>query len=236
VTTTGDDGAPRPRGVRSYVRRQGRMTPGQLRAFTELMPHYGVPAGDAPLDLPALFGRRTPVTLEIGFGMGDALLEMAAAAPDRDFLGVEVHRPGIGRLLSGLEARALDNVRVVEGDAVQLLERRIADAALDRVLLLFPDPWPKKRHHKRRLLQAPFVELAARRLADGGLFHAATDWAPYAEQMREVLEACPLLVNCAGPGAYAPRPAYRPLTKFERRGMALGHAVFDLLYRRRPAA
>lgn len=235
MTAPGDQDAPRPRGVRSFVRRQGRMTPGQQRAFTELMPRYGIPPGDAPLDLPALFGRRAPVTLEIGFGMGDALLEMAGAAPERDFLGIEVHRPGIGRLLAGLEARALGNVRVAEGDAVQLLECRLEDGVLDRVLLLFPDPWPKKRHHKRRLLQAPFIELVVRRLAEGGVFHAATDWAPYAEQMREVLEACPGLVNCAGPGAFAPRPAYRPLTKFERRGVALGHAVFDLLYRRAAA-
>ncbi len=232
MTTSGDDDVPHPRGVRSYVRRQGRMTPGQQRAFAELMPRYGVVLGDVPLDLTQLFGRRAPVTLEIGFGMGDTLLEMAAAAPERDFLGVEVHRPGIGRLLAGLEARSLGNVRVIEGDAVQVLERMLGDGVLERVLLLFPDPWPKKRHHKRRLLQAAFVELAARRLVEGGLFHAATDWAPYAEQMREVLEASPSLENCAGPGTYAPRPAYRPLTKFERRGVALGHAVFDLLYRR----
>lgn len=232
MTTAGDHGRPPPRGVRSYVRRQGRMTPGQQRAFAELMPRYGVVLGNAPLDLPTLFGRSAPVTLEIGFGMGDALLEMAAAAPERDFLGVEVHRPGIGRLLAGLDAGSLTNVRVIEGDAVQVLERMLGDGVLDRVLLLFPDPWPKKRHHKRRLLQAAFVELAARRLAAGGLFHAATDWAPYAEQMREVLEACPQFENCAGPGAYSARPDYRPQTKFERRGVALGHAVFDLLYRR----
>ena len=232
MTTTGDHGRPPPRGVRSYVRRQGRMTPGQQRAFAELMPRYGVALGNAPLDLPTLFGRSAPVTLEIGFGMGDALLEMAAAAPERDFLGVEVHRPGIGRLLAGLDEGSLTNVRVIAGDAVQVLERMLGDGVLDRVLLLFPDPWPKKRHHKRRLLQAAFVELAARRLAAGGLFHAATDWAPYAEQMREVLEACPQFENCAGPGAYAARPDYRPQTKFERRGVALGHAVFDLLYRR----
>ena len=232
MTTAGDQGRPQPRGVRSYVRRQGRMTPGQQRAFAELMPRYGVLLGNAPIDLPTLFGRCAPVTLEIGFGMGAALLEMAAAAPERDFLGVEVHRPGIGRLLAGLDAGSLTNVRVIEGDAVQVLERMLGDGVLDRVLLLFPDPWPKKRHHKRRLLQASFVELVARRLAVGGLFHAATDWAPYAEQMREVLEACAQFENCAGPGAYAPRPDYRPQTKFERRGLALGHAVFDLLYRR----
>ncbi len=208
------------------------MTPSQRRALETLLPRFGVPPGDTPLDLAALFGRRAPVTLEIGFGMGDALLEMAAAAPERDFLGVEVHRPGIGRLLAGLEARGLGNVRVIEDDAVRVLERRLGDDVLDRLLLLFPDPWPKKRHRKRRLLQPPFVELAARRLAVGGMFHAATDWAPYAEQMLEVLEASDRFENCAGPGCYAARPAYRPLTRFERRGVALGHAVFDLLFRR----
>jgi tRNA (guanine-N7-)-methyltransferase len=229
--------APRPpRGVRSYVRRQGRITPSQRRALETLMPRYGVALGDAPLDLPALFGRVAPVTLEIGFGMGDALLEMAAAAPERDFLGVEVHRPGIGRLLAGLDAAGLGNVRVIEGDAMQVLERMLDDGALERLLLLFPDPWPKKRHHKRRLLQPGFVDLAARRLAPGGVFHAATDWEPYAEQMLEVLEGCRLLENVAGVGCFAERPAYRPRTKFERRGEALGHGVSDLLFRRRERA
>ena len=209
------------------------MTPAQRRALAELLPRYGVPLAAAALDLVALFGRRAPKTLEIGFGMGDTLLEMAAAAPEIDFLGIEVHRPGLGRLLAGLEARGLDNVRVIEGDAVQVLTQMLTDGALDRLLLLFPDPWPKKRHHKRRLLQAPFVELAARRLRPGGLFHAATDWEPYAEQMLALLEACPLLENRAGPGQFSSRPAYRPPTKFERRGQALGHAVHDLLFRRR---
>lgn len=229
-----DDATPAPPpGIRSFVRRQGRMTPAQRRALAELWPRYGVPLAPAVLDLEALFGRRAPKTLEIGFGMGDTLLEMAAAAPEVDFLGIEVHRPGLGRLLAGLEARGLDNVRVIEGDAVQVLTQMLAAGVLDRLLLLFPDPWPKKRHHKRRLLQAPFVELAARRLRPGGLFHAATDWEPYAEQMLELLEECPLLENCAGPGQFSPRPAYRPPTRFERRGQALGHTVRDLLFRRR---
>jgi tRNA (guanine-N7-)-methyltransferase len=229
-----DDAAPAPPpGIRSFVRRQGRMTPAQRRALAELLPRYGVPLVAAALDPEALFGRRAPITLEIGFGMGDTLLQMAAAAPELDFLGIEVHRPGLGRLLAGLATRGLDNVRVIEGDAVQVLTQMLAEDVLDRLLLLFPDPWPKKRHHKRRLLQAPFVELAARRLRLGGLFHAATDWEPYAEQMLALLEACPLLENCAGPGQFSPRPAYRPPTKFERRGQALGHAVHDLLFRRR---
>ncbi|MDX1593330.1 MAG: tRNA (guanosine(46)-N7)-methyltransferase TrmB [Gammaproteobacteria bacterium] len=209
------------------------MTPAQRRALESLYPRFGVPLADRPLDLPALFGRRAPVALEIGFGMGDALLAMAEADPGHDFLGVEVHRPGIGRLLAGIEARGLANVRVIEGDALQVLGAMLDDGSLDRLLLFFPDPWPKKRHHKRRLLQPEFVELAARRLALGGLFHAATDWAPYAEQMLGVLEGCALLENDAAPGGYAPRPAYRPPTRFERRGRALGHEVFDLLFRRR---
>jgi tRNA (guanine-N7-)-methyltransferase len=236
VNPSDDAPSAEPRGVRSFVRRQGRMTPAQRRSLDHLLPRYGVPLSDAVVDLDLLFGRTAPKTLEIGFGMGDTLLEMAVAAPEFDFLGVEVHRPGIGRLLAGLEAQDVTNVRVVEGDAMQVLERMLADAVLDRLLLLFPDPWPKKRHHKRRLLQASFVELAARRLAPGGLFHAATDWEPYAEQMLAVLEACPLLENAAGTGHFSPRPAYRSPTKFERRGRALGHAVNDLLYRRRQEA
>jgi len=211
------------------------MTPGQRRALDRLLPRYGAPLVDHEVDLDALFGRTAPKTLEIGFGMGDTLLEMATAAPELDFLGVEVHRPGIGRLLAGLEAHGVTNVRVIEGDAMQVLGQMLGNGVLNRLLLLFPDPWPKKRHHKRRLLQAPFVELAARRLEPGGLFHAATDWEPYAEQMLEVLEACPLLENSVGPGRFSPRPDYRPPTRFERRGRALGHAVNDLLFRRREA-
>jgi tRNA (guanine-N7-)-methyltransferase len=208
------------------------MTPAQRRALDRLWPRFGVPPGDGPLDLDALFGRRAPRVLEIGFGMGGSLLAMAAAAPEQDFLGIEVHRPGIGRLLAGLEAQGLGNVRVAEGDAVLLLRERLAEGTLDRLLLFFPDPWPKKRHHKRRLLQAGFVALAASRLQPGGVLHAATDWEPYAEQMLELLGACPLLQNLAPDGRYVPRPAYRPPTKFEQRGRALGHGVWDLMFRR----
>ncbi|HEY5789848.1 MAG TPA: tRNA (guanosine(46)-N7)-methyltransferase TrmB [Gammaproteobacteria bacterium] len=209
------------------------MTPAQRRALEALWPRFGVPPGDGPLDLDALFGRHAPRVLEIGFGMGGSLLAMAAAAPEQDFLGIEVHRPGIGRLLAGLEAAGLGNVRVAEGDAVLLLRERLAAGSLDRLLLFFPDPWPKKRHHKRRLLQAGFVELVASRLRPGGVLHAATDWEPYAEQMLALLEACPRLENLAGSARFVPRPEYRPPTKFEQRGRALGHGVWDLVFRRR---
>ena len=219
------------RAIRSFVRREGRLTTGQQRALDELLPIYGVPSGDGVLDLDALFGRSAPHALEIGFGAGDAMLEIASADPDTDFLGAEVHRPGIGRLLLGVEERSLANVRVVPDDAVQLLHHRIAPASLDRVMLFFPDPWHKKRHHKRRIVQPEFIGLIASRLRPGGTFHAATDWEPYAEHMLEVLEASEL-TNVAGTGQYAERPAYRPETRFERRGLRRGHGVWDLLFMR----
>ncbi len=219
------------RGIRSFVRREGRFTPGQRRALEELWPRFGVtPAGT--IDFEALFGRRAPVVLEIGFGNGAALAAMAAAAPEKNFLGVEVHRPGVGGLLQRLAEQGLTNVRVAQADAKALMEQSIPDGSLDAVYLFFPDPWPKKRHHKRRLLQPEFAELARRKLAVGGVFHAATDWAPYAEHMLAVLTAAPGYTNLAGPGAYASRPSYRPLTKFEARGQRLGHGVWDLLFER----
>jgi tRNA (guanine-N7-)-methyltransferase len=220
----------RHRQVRSFVRREGRLTPSQQKALETLWPRYGITPAQAA-DLPAVFGSTAPVTLEIGFGDGTALAAMAAAAPDQNFLGIEVHRPGVGRLLRTLDKQGIDNVRVCREDAVEVLGGQIADASLARILLFFPDPWPKKKHHKRRILQPGFVALAARKLTPGGLFHMATDWAPYAEQMRETMEASDDFVNVAGPGRYAPRPAYRPLTKFEQRGRRLGHAVFDLIYK-----
>jgi len=219
------------RRVRSYVRREGRLTPGQQRALDELWPQFGL-AFEAPLNLTDVFGRSAPITLEIGFGNGASLAEMAAQDPHSDFIGIEVHRPGVGRLLMELQQRAIGNVRVFCHDAVEVLERKIPDAALDRVLLLFPDPWPKKKHHKRRILQPAFVALIARKLKAGGLFHMATDWEPYAEHMLELMEASPGFVNCNGQGRYSARPDYRPVTKFERRGQRLGHGVWDLLYRR----
>lgn len=216
-------------GIKSFVIRSGRMTDLQKAKYEELMPRYGLP--DAPLVPEAAFGRRAPLVLEVGFGMGAATIEIAAAAPDRDFLGIEVHRAGIGKLLSEAEARGLANVRVFEGDAVEYARRNIAPASLDGFHLFFPDPWPKKRHHKRRIVQAPFAELVAERLKPGGYFYMVTDWLEYAEWALEVLAACPLLENVY-PG-FAERQPWRPLTKFERRGYAEGRPPSELFFRRR---
>jgi tRNA (guanine-N7-)-methyltransferase len=218
------------RAVRSFVRRAGRMTDAQQRALLELWPRYGVPAGDGPLELADLFGRSAPCTLEIGFGNGDHLAARALAEPQRNFLGVEVHRPGIGHLLRAAAAADLGNLRVLEQDAVEVLRSRIAPEALEEVQILFPDPWPKKRHHKRRLIQPDFAMLVASRLRRGGRLHLATDWEPYAQHMRLVLDGCPSLaplVLRAGEGQAA-----RAVTRFEQRGLRLGHAVCDLVYER----
>jgi tRNA (guanine-N7-)-methyltransferase len=223
---------PKHRPIRSFVRREGRMTPAQQRAMDELWPVYGLDLENCPLDPEAVFGRRAPLTLEIGFGMGDALLAMAAAAPDADFIGVEVHRPGVGSLLNRLQAAGVTNVRVFCADAVEVLERCLPASSLDRVCLFFPDPWHKKRHHKRRLVQPPFVERVRERLAPGGVFHLATDWEDYARHMLEVLSRSEGLRNTAPDGRFVPRPSYRPETKFERRGMRLGHGVWDLVFER----
>jgi len=219
------------RRIRSFVRREGRLTPGQHRALETLWPKYGlaVEGDNKPAEL---FGRSAPVTLEIGFGNGASLADMAANEPDADFIGIEVHRPGVGSLLRKLEERGIDNVRVFCHDAVEILEHNIADGCLHRVLLLFPDPWPKKKHHKRRLVQPAFVALVARKLNADGHFHMATDWQPYAEHMLKVMEASQNFINCRGTGQYSDRPDYRPVTKFEKRGQRLGHAVWDLVYRR----
>ena len=219
------------RPIRSFVLRAGRMGPGQARALAELGPRFVVPYADTPLDFDALFGRAAPRVLEIGFGMGDATAAIARAMPDTDFVGVEVHAPGVGALLKRIGETGLTNVRIVQHDAVEVLERMIAPGSLAAVHLFFPDPWPKARHHKRRLVQPGFVALVASRLAPGGTLHCATDWQPYAEQMLEVLSAEPALRNTAN--AYAPRPPYRPLTKFESRGLGLGHGVWDLVFTRR---
>ena len=225
--------AARPRRpIRSFVRREGRITKAQERALTELWPRYGVDAGDAPLDLCALFGRKAPVHVEIGFGNGDVLAAMAARHPEYDYLGIEVHRPGIGALLRRLEAAGLGNARVMRADAEEVLARNIPDAALSAVNIFFPDPWPKKRHHKRRLIQPEFAELVRRKLQPGGMLHLATDWRDYAEQMLDVLSQTPGFENTAAAGAFAPRPEERPLTKFEQRGKRLGHEVYDLSFRR----
>ncbi len=223
-----------PRAVRSFVTRAGRVTPAQQRALAELWPKYGLEFTHQPLDLRTLFARAAPCTIEIGFGNGDNLLRLAAAHPQRDFLGIEVHRAGIGRLLLALEAQQLRNVRIVCHDAVDVLAAQVAPLSVQEILILFPDPWPKKRHHKRRLLQAAFVALAASRLAPGGQLRLATDWEPYAQHMLETLNACAALENLAADGGFVPRPGEREPTRFERRGERLGHEVWDLAYRKRP--
>lgn len=220
------------RPIRSYVLRPGRMTAAQRRAVEIQWPRYGLERGAGRLDAKAEFGRGGPLVMEIGFGMGQSLLAMAAAAPETNFIGVEVHRPGVGRLLHGMAERAVSNIRVYCDDAVAVLEECIPPAALDGVQIYFPDPWHKKRHHKRRLIQPAFVTLVCSRLTPGGFLHLATDWQNYAEHMLDVLGSEPELVNCAGEGNYSPRPQWRPETRFEQRGQRLGHGVWDLLFER----
>lgn len=221
------------RPIRSFVLREGRLTTGQARAFAELWSAYGIPWQPGKvLNPPILFGNRHPVMLEIGFGNGEGLAEMAAQNPDTNWLGVEVHRPGVGRLLLEIERRGLANIRIIRHDAVELLGSGFAPASLAGVLLFFPDPWPKARHHKRRILTNELIAQLARVIVDGGVFHAATDWAPYAKQMLALLSASDAFVNRAGPDRFAPRPANRPLTRFERRGERLGHTVYDLIFDR----
>jgi len=213
------------------VQRAGRITRAQQRALAELWPCYGIDADDGLLDFPAIFGRRAPLVMEVGMGDGETLLELASRNPGTDFVGIEVHRPGLGHCLLGLEACGLANARLVAQDAVEVLQLRVPNAALDELLLYFPDPWPKKRHHKRRIVQPPFVELIAHRLKPGGVLRMATDWAPYAQHMLEVLAGCTLFTPATGAGPRVARPVARPITKFERRGERLGHEVFDLEYR-----
>jgi tRNA (guanine-N7-)-methyltransferase len=208
------------------------MTPGQERAFQEYWQHWGLEYSKHLLDADAAFGRDGPLILEIGFGMGDSLVDMAAAAPATNFIGIEVHRPGVGRLLHSMAERGVDNIRVYCHDAVEVLRDCIVDQSLDTVQIFFPDPWHKKRHHKRRLIQPPFVELLVRKLKPGGILHLATDWENYAEQMMEVLTNSEGLANKHAEGCFAPRPEHRPLTRFERRGERLGHGVWDLVFRK----
>ena len=222
----------RQRGVRSFVLRAGRATAGQQRALAQLWPKYGVEFSPTTLDLPTLFGRTAPRMLEIGFGAGEALLEFATAHPEIDCIGVEVHRPGVGRLLLGAEAAALRNLRVICHDAVEVLQHQLAPASIALAHIFFPDPWPKKRHHKRRLIQPPFVELLAKAIAPGGTLRLATDWEPYAEHMREVIGASSAFVNVAADAGFVTRSAERVLTRFEQRGQRLGHGIWDLEYRR----
>ena len=227
----GGPGASVPR-IRSFVVRAGRIGPGQARALTTLAPRFVLPFVDEPVDFASVFGRVAPLVVEIGFGMGSATAAIAAAAPHVDFVGIEVHPPGVGALLQRIAEHGLENVRIVQHDAVEVLEAMIAPASLAAIHVFFPDPWHKKRHHKRRLIQAPFVRLLASRLAPGATLHCATDWLAYAEQMLAVLTAEPTLVNAAGDG-FAPRPPSRPLTKFEQRGLDRGHGVRDLVFTRR---
>jgi tRNA (guanine-N7-)-methyltransferase len=224
--------SPLHRPIRSFVKRGGRITTAQSRALADLWPVCGVEFTAAPLDLDQLFGRRAPRCVEIGFGSGDTLVELAARHPEMDFLGIEVHPPGIGHCLLKMQELGLRNLRISQHDAVQVLEFQIPPASLTQVLVYFPDPWHKKRHHKRRLIQPEFAALAASRLVDGGTLHLATDWQPYAEQMLAVLGHCPEFTNVAAAGGYVPRPASRPVTRFERRGERLGHGVWDLEFRR----
>jgi tRNA (guanine-N7-)-methyltransferase len=217
--------------IRSFGTRRGHLSQAQRSAHETLLPRHGVPEAPALIDAPALFGRNAPLVLEIGFGMGHTTAEIAQARPDTDFIGVEVYTPGVGSLLRHIDTRGLRNLRIVQADAVEVLKTRIAPASLAGVHVYFPDPWPKARHHKRRLIQPPLVALLASRLAPGGYVHCATDWQHYAEQMLDVLSAEPALRNTAD--GFAPRPEWRPLTKFEQRGMRLGHGVWDLIFQRR---
>ncbi len=223
---------PGQRRIRSFVLRQGRLTPAQEKALERLWPRYGLDHAGAERDFDAAFGRSAPRVLEIGFGNGEALLHACRHEPGRDFVGVEVHRPGVGRLLREAEAAGVDNLRVYCHDAVEVLTHEIPPASLAEVRIYFPDPWHKARHHKRRLIQPGFVALLCSRLARGGLLHLATDWADYAEHMWDVLDAEAALRNRAGPRGHVPRPAWRPQTHFESRGQRLGHGVWDLLYDR----
>jgi tRNA (guanine-N7-)-methyltransferase len=222
--------APR-RAIKSFVTRAGRMGTGQIKALAELGPKFVLPYKAERIDAEALFGRKAPLVLEIGFGMGGATAEIAATLPDHDFIGCEVHEPGVGALLKLIDEKQLGNIRIVQHDAVDVLRDMIGPDLLAGVHVFFPDPWHKKRHNKRRLIQPAFVAQLVQHLAPGGYLHCATDWQPYAEQMLEVLSAEPSLQNTAA--GYADKPAYRPLTKFENRGIKLGHGVWDLVFRKR---
>lgn len=222
---------PAERRIRSFVTRAGRLSPAQARALEQLGPQFMLSYRKECLDFAQVFGREAPTVLEIGFGMGDTTAAIAAAMPEVNFLGVEVHTPGVGGLLKLIGEQGLQNLRLIQHDAVEVITHMIAPASLAGVHIFFPDPWHKARHHKRRLIQQPFVALLASRLASGGHLHCATDWQDYAEQMLMVLGAEPTLENSAD--GYAPRPAYRPETKFEKRGLRLGHGVWDLVFRKK---
>ncbi len=219
------------RPIRSFVLRQGRVSNAQQRAHNTLLPQFGIPYAPQTIDLERIFGRSAPTILEIGFGMGETTAAIAALHPENDYLGIEVHTPGVGSLLKVIAERNLTNVRIVQHDAVEVLRNMIAPDTFDAVHVFFPDPWPKKRHHKRRLIQPPLIAMLCEKLKPGGYIHAATDWQDYAEQILAVMSAEPRLVNTAP--SYAPHPDYRPQTKFESRGLKLGHDVWDVIFRRR---
>jgi tRNA (guanine-N7-)-methyltransferase len=222
------------RTIKSYVLRAGRMGTGQMRAFDLYGPQFLIPYREERLDVPAAFGRSAPLILEIGFGMGDATAKIAHVRPGDNFLCCEVHEPGVGALLKRCGEEGIANIRILQHDAVEVMDQMLGPDSLDGVHIFFPDPWHKSRHHKRRLIQTPFVQRLAQHIRPGGYLHLATDWQPYAEQMLQVLNAEPLLANTApaGLGGYAPKPDYRPLTKFENRGLKLGHGVWDLVFQR----
>ena len=221
-----------PRRLRSFVRRQGRLTEGQSRALDTLWQDYGLQLDLGRLDYTQVFGNQNPVILEIGFGNGASLLEMAQSQPDKNFIGVEVHRPGVGKLINDAHQAGVHNIRVFCDDAIDVLEQSIADHSLQGVQLFFPDPWHKKRHNKRRIVQPKFAQQIGAKLQTGGYFHLATDWQPYAEHMMEVMTAARGYSNQAGKCLYSERPTYRPITKFEQRGKRLGHGVWDLIFTR----
>ncbi|WP_432471575.1 tRNA (guanosine(46)-N7)-methyltransferase TrmB [Amphritea sp. HPY] len=220
------------RTVRSFVIRGGRMTEPQEKAYKEVWPAMGLNLDKGMLDFSEVYGRTAPVVLEIGFGMGDSLISMAKAMPEKNYLGVEVHRPGVGRLLNNAKTEELTNIRVFDTDALDVLAQCVPDGSLDTVQLFFPDPWHKKKHNKRRIVQAAFAETIRQKLKVGGQFHMATDWENYAEHMMEVMSAAPGYSNSAGEGQFSPQPEWRPVTKFQKRGERLGHGVWDLMFER----
>jgi len=222
----------KPKSIRSFVIRAGRITVGQKNAFEHWWPHYGLNLSKGALAIDAAFGRQAPVVLEIGFGMGDSLLTMVRQEPEKNFIGIEVHPPGVGRVINAAGKEQINNLRVYMADAMDVLEDCIADNSIDRLQVYFPDPWHKKKHNKRRMIQAQFVQKLRPKLAIGGVLHLATDWENYAEQMLEVMAAAPGFKNLNAAGGYSARPDYRPITKFEKRGERLGHGVWDLLFAR----
>lgn len=228
----GESSGRRP--VRSYVLRGGRLTTGQERALRELWPRFGIENSAGLLDLKLLFGNSAPVIMEIGFGNGEATWQMASAHPEVNFIAVEVHRPGVGHLLLKIEEHAIGNIRIACADATEFLRKRIPENSLDGIRIYFPDPWPKKRHHKRRIIQPSFVRALASRMQTGAILHLATDWEPYAEYMLEVLDSVDDLVNLSSSGGYCDKPGWRPETKYEQRGQRLGHMVKDLLFSKAP--